>query len=232
MAHSALPSLGAIRLVPGIEVGEVREVIWLRGGRLEKSEKQLLELVPWENRYEIIDGKYLRPAGALLPIGRIPTCTWTAIASYLQPTLGTTLLPGMRSSGLPLQWVTAREERKPGFLLVQERDWLAFAERAPEVRLKHLKFAQSSDHLILISGSPSPPLPGTYFYEQEGIALPAGYEIEPRLSRRTWQHLLQLGEKEMGLVYLDGTHAVISASAWIPATRSAVRLSLNEQFHV
>jgi len=232
MARSALPSLGTVRLLPGLEVGVVREVIWLRGGPMEKHELVFLEALPWKDRYEVVDGKYLRPLGARLPTGRLPTCSWAPISSFIQPALASPLLPGVRPAGVPLHWVPAREERKPKFLLARGSDWLAFVENAPLVRIRHLKFAQSADQQSLITGWPLPPLPGSYFYEKEGVALPAGYEICPRLSRATWQRLLRTRERELTLIHLDGSHALIPESAWVEASRSAVRLSLNAQFYV
>ncbi len=232
MARPALASLGPVRRMAGVEAGVLRDLIWLRGRALEKSEQLLVEALPWRDRYEIVSGKYLRPLGRLLPTGRIPTCTWVPIATFIQPTLGVPLLPGSRPAPVPLQWRPATSERPARYLLARGSDWLAFAERAPEVRLKPLKFAQSADGQSIITGTPLPALPGTYFYEEDGVALPAGYEIQPRLSRATWQQLLQCSGPELAFVQMDGAYSVIAESAWVRATRSAVRLSINPQAYV
>lgn len=229
IARTALASLAPLRLLPNLELSALGDLIWLRGGDLEKTERYLLEALPWNNRYEIVSGKYLRPVHSLLPVGRIPVCTWVPISTFIQPVLPNSLLPGAPSGPAPLRWVAALEERRPGFLLAQASDWRTFAEGSSLVRLQHLKFAQSAAGFILISGWPLPPLPGAYFYEDEGIALPAGYAMQPRLSRTTLTRVLQLKGTDLAILHLDGSYSVIPESAWAKASRSAVRLSFNAQ---
>jgi hypothetical protein len=232
MARSALSSLGPVRLLRSLEACALRDLVWVRGGVLEKSDLQLLDTLPWNDRYEIVSGKYLRPFHSLLPTGRLPVCTWVPLATFIQPALATSLLPGRRPALAPLQWIPARTERKPSLLLARGADWLAFADRAPQVRLERLKFAHDANQQSLISGWPLPSLQGTYFYEEEGVALPAGYDLEPKLNRATWQRLLSLKESDLAFVQMDGFYSVIPESAWMKATRSAVRMSLNAPSYV
>ncbi|CAN5802177.1 hypothetical protein BH09VER1_BH09VER1_49510 [soil metagenome] len=232
MARTALASLGPVRRLPTVEACALRDVIWLRGGTFEKNEQREMDALPWKDRYEIVSGRYLRPRGCLLPTGRIPTCAWVPIATFIQPTLVVPLLPGNRPTAAPLLWRPATSERAARYLLARGVDWLAFAERAALVRLQHLRFAQCADGQSVIAGTPLPALPGTYFYEEDGVAFPAGYEIQPRLSRATWARLLQCGGSDLAFVQMDGAYSVIAASAWVKASRSAVRLSVNPQAYV
>ena len=229
MARSALASLGPVRLLPRIEAFALRDLIWLRGGTLEKPQQPLIEALPWHDRFEIVSGKYLSPLHSLVPTGRIPAGTWIPLSTFIEPALPAPLLPGSKPHMVLLNWTRAASERRPGFLLARGTDWLAFAESAAIIRLRGLKFAQSADRQILIAGWPLPSLPGTYFYEEQGVAFPAGYEIQPRLSRATWQKILQRRDDELALLRLDGTVSIIPDSAWVQATRSAVRLSINAQ---
>ncbi len=94
------------------------------------------------------------------------------LASFVQPTVGPSLLPGSCSNAVALRWIPAVVERPNAYLLARDVDWLEFAEESSLARLQGLRFAQSSGGMSPIAGSPLPAIPGQYFYEEEGVAFP------------------------------------------------------------
>jgi hypothetical protein len=109
--------------------------------------------------------------------------------------------------------------------LTSRDDWLSYGSSAPQVRLDRLTFAVSSDARVLVRGLPLPPLAGTRYYEQAGVALPCGWGWPAWLDARLVRDALPIGKTDLPLFSPLGTWESIPGDQFVRATRSAVRLS-------
>ncbi len=214
-----------LRAHAGVEVCETPEALWLRGpcdgGAIERA----MWLVPGV-RYRITFEGQLIPWKHLLPVAALPQGDWMPLAKYLQPSVAAPALPGELSERVTLQWVRTGREQPAALLLLDAATWAEYVHDAPAIRLARLQFALSSEGAILVRGTPLPALPGTPFTLDAGIASPCGYTCVPAVKAEHIAESLQLKKDDIALFAPDGTCQIVPAGAWIPVTRSAVRISL------
>ena len=103
--------------------------------------------------------------------------------------------------------------------------WSAYGATAPQVRLACWSFAANSTGLVLVRGTPLPPLPGTRFVETDGIAVPLGFAWSPAVPAAVLRRVFKLEKDDALLWTADGVRRRIAAGDWVRATRSAVRLT-------
>jgi hypothetical protein len=229
ISGTALHSLATLRLHPGLEAALDGDWVWVR--QLHPTDKEaelLMNHVPWQEKYEILPNNQLRTAGSLLPIRRIPKLKWEPLGSLLSPKLSTPMLPGRPVDLLPHPVTkTPRQAQVPNHLLVTSAVWLRYAETAPQIRLRPLRFAQAARRVCLLQGTPLPPLPGQYYYLQNQVLWPAGTSPSDFGALFPWAHFLKLAPQEVALIHLNGTYEVIPSTAWVEASRSSARLSVD-----
>lgn len=216
-------SLGGLRLEPGLEVCEEDARLWLRGPERSGLARRLLRL-PARARYAVREGA-LVPLGARLPTGRLPGGRWEPLGDWLQLDPGPAALPAELPAPVTLQVLPARAPAAglPGLLLTAADGWRRWAETASELRLRRLRFALDRQGRALIRGEPLPPLPGERWVEAEGVAVPCGYAWSPALDAATCAVVLGLLPGDLALLHPDGDWERLDASAFVAATRAAVR---------
>ena len=126
---------------------------------------------------------------------------------------------------IPLGLVRGGPEREATLLLTTRAEWTRFATSAPGVRLCRLSFAMAADDTVAVRGSPLPSMPGERFVEADGIAAPAGFTWSPAVGAAVLRRLFAVSEGGLALWRVDGTVTEIRAEQFVPATRSAARLS-------
>ena len=240
ISDTSLVPLGRIRTIPNLEAARGSDWLWVRNisqSRTKLEDELLINTVPWQERYHILDDILLRPVGSLIPTARLPRLSWLPLIDLLKPTLARPLMPAHWPAPLPhpvskvLSPLQAKQPEwaKPEFLMVSSEDWLQFAETAPELRLKQLKFAQAARRFCLVGGQPLPPIPGTYIYQYQQTLWPAGNLPHQNSTLILWNQYLELGKDDLALIHADGTYELIPLPAWVPASRSAARLSVQPQ---
>jgi hypothetical protein len=100
---------------------------------------------------------------------------------------------------------------------------------APQARLAHWSFAADSTGRVVVRGAPLPPLRGTQYVEECGIAAPAGWHWAPPVEAAVARAALGLEQGDSALWFADGSWHKIAAGDWVRATRSAARFSVQEQ---
>jgi hypothetical protein len=91
-----------------------------------------------------------------------------------------------------------------------------------------LRFAATSNR-TLIAGNPLPPLDGTRLWERGGIIVPCGFDLSPPIDPATLRRALALSADDAALFQEDGNWELIPAGAFVPARRSAIRLTARRQ---
>jgi hypothetical protein len=116
-------------------------------------------------------------------------------------------------------------------LLTSFEAWRTYAEAAPEIRLRGLRFAVSAERQVLLLGAPLPPLPGQEYWQQAGLLLPAGYDLEVPLLAPLLTSRLTSDSEALVLFTAEGGWALVPMAHLVPATRSAVRLTAESFRH-
>ena len=220
-----LTILGRLRRCPGLTVCESEGVAWLRGTTIDEHLEPLLAALPAGHKFDVLPDGQLRAPGRCVPCGRLPTGEWTRLDVWLRPKLPAVLFPGCTDERVPLRLVRSPQVSEPTLLRTTLAAWVAYASRAPQVRLDRWAFAASATGEVLVRGAPLAPLPGVHWVERQGIAVPAGWVWEPAVEPAVIRELLELEPDDLVLWHPDGQYDRLACGDFVRATRSAVRLT-------
>ena len=219
-----------LRLIAGVEVCAAGDGVWLRGPALDAGLARALRGLPGAERFRVDERGRLTRIGKRLPSGALPGGPWQPIAGWMTPRPQSASRPaaagGFTRARLAL--IRSGAPAEAGALLLALADWSRWALAAPEIRLQPLRFAVSETDEVLVVGTPLPPLPGKRFVNHDGVLVPAGFTWDPPVDAAELRaiHGASIGD----VLLLDGgdAHPLVEGSAFVRATRSAVRLSGRE----
>jgi len=225
LARDDAAAIGRLRRRPGIEVCEAEAGVWLRGSRLDDDLDRALRGLPGGRRFRVLPDRQLVPADARVPEGHLPEASWTPIAEWVSPRSQPAALPGELPCKATLRVVRCDLPREANVLLTTLPAWREYAAEAPQIRLDRWAFAVGDRSRVVIFGSPPPPIPGTRYVAEQGVAVPCGWAWSPPVEAPVVQQALGIGRGDLALLHADGTWDHIRAGDLVRATRSAVRLS-------
>lgn len=229
LADAAL--LGPLRRWPAVEVSRADDSVWLRAASLQDEQWEYCRRLPGVDRYEVLEDGQLLPAGKLVPRGVLPAGPWEPLAAWLRvelPSSDTSLAAAPR---MALKLIRSSEPRAATWLLTDMNEWRCYASTAPQARLARWTFAADAAGNVIVRGTPLPPLRGTQYVEENGIAVPAGWTWSPAVDAAVVRTSLQMEPGACALWQTDGSWQKITADDWVRATRSAVRLTAEAQRH-
>lgn len=229
LAAADRETLGSVRHLPGLQAVEIADQLWLGGLPATGKLPLLVRGLPAVAIYGLDAEGRLFPNGQRTPTTRLPAgLVWQPIRAFVPLELPTAALPAQNppSYGVRLR-PSARAETAAG-LLTTLAAWHAYAETAPEIRLRCLRFAVAADARVLLLGTPLPPLPGQELWLREGLLLPAGFDFEAPLLAPLLREKLQSAADDVLLFAADGSWERVLNAAILPVTRSAVRLTFEE----
>src|SRR5262245_35577680 len=232
----AASRLGALRLLPGLAVCEQGDRLWLRGEGGDETLAGRLLALPGSCLHAVLSDGQLVPHGARVPRGRLPEGPWTPLVNWLSPTLEPAALSGELPGRVSVTVVPSTMPREANVLLTTLESWATFASEAAQVRLAELRFAvanltrsplqgrgRGEELIALVWGEPLPPLPGTFYCEQAGVGVQAGYAWEPAVEASVLRDLLGLAKGDLALLHASCEWDHINAGHFARATRSAIR---------
>ncbi|MGI4867421.1 MAG: hypothetical protein ACRYFZ_26110 [Janthinobacterium lividum] len=223
LAAHDLAALGAVRAVPNLQVAAEGGQLWLRGLPATGELPLAVRALPAIAAYTLDAQNRLFPTGQLTPTGRLPALTWQPIREFLPLEIPTAALPAQAAPAYRVQLVPSARAAGGAALLTTLAAWLAYAETAPEIRLRGLRFAVSAEARVLLLGTPLPPLAGQEHWLTEGLLLPAGFDFEaPFLAPLLARQLNAAGE-DLVLFAADGSWERVPQAHLLPVTRGAVR---------
>ena len=218
-------ALASLRLVPGLEIAPLADAVWLRGPTWNDVLAQALRLVPGLRRFTVDADRQLFAEGARVPGGCVPLLRWEPLRDWLPVAFPAALGAGKMDTRAPLRLVRSTAERPANAVLTDIRAWLAWAAGAAEIRLRPLRFAAAWDDRVWIEGTPPPALAGQHFHLSEGVAVPCGFACEPDPGARVLRRWLALAEGDTACAHADGRWQILKAEQFVPALRSAARLT-------
>jgi hypothetical protein len=132
---------------------------------------------------------------------------------------------GKLAGKVSLKLVRSSNERPVAALLTDIEQWCRYAVVAARVRLEPLSFAMNEEGLVIVRGQPAPSIPGTRFADHDGILVPVGWAWSPAVSAAVLRRVLGLSGDEVAIWLADGRVERLHKEQFVPATRSAVRLT-------
>ncbi|MFK7739299.1 MAG: hypothetical protein AB8H80_03165 [Planctomycetota bacterium] len=168
---------------------------------------------------------------------------WQPLEAASRPVLPPTALPAMAAacdSGIAVEPTPLQLQRSPPTrpaasgidpaapnllrtTLAELHEWVS---KAPRARLRGLRFAASRAGEALVHGRPLPPLPGSVWFEQHGVAAPVGYSWRPNAPFDLLAESLGLRPQDLAVFSADGACLRIADSDLVALGRSAVRATL------
>lgn len=224
-------ALGSVRTKAGLQVAKDKDWIWLRGIDTTQGIDSAIRRLPAKNTYELDEQGNLFPVGGITPIGKLQILPWIPVQEFIPVELPTSAMPGRTEQTYALRLVSSREIKEGQALQTTLPVWKEYADAAPEIRLKRLRFAVSEAGEVLIMGTPLPAIPGKEYWMQEDMLLPGGYDFELPWMASLVAGKLNAQHTSIILFTEEGSWQQIPADAFMQATRSAVRLTEGNILH-
>lgn len=221
-------SLGAIRLEKGIQASACEHEIWLRGTRLDENLNRKLRSIPDAELFHLQQDQQLIPAGRQVPQGYLPETDWQPVTDWYTVQLDPPALAGMTEEKIPFRLVRSQHSLPANVLLTTLVRLKDLVDDSSQIRLNSLQYAVDSTHRAIIWGAPLPAVEGSYFCEQKGVAVEAGWNWTPDIDVEVLQSLFQLNRGDLVLLHADQSRELIRADQFTPLTRSSVRLTLQQ----
>ena len=200
--------------------------LWLRGDAMDDALDRVIRQLAPAARFSVStagSGEELIPHGNVLPVGRLSgALRWVPLHELFAVGRPAAAMPGQKPSAVRIAIVRSGTERPASMLRTSLATWAAYADTAPNVRLRALRFA-ATDGDVLIAGAPLPPLPGVRFWVEHDIAVPSGWTWSPAVDAATLRRALSLREHDVALFAADGSWQYVPAEGFVAARRSAVR---------
>ena len=217
-------ALGSLRTFPGLLAATDDNYIWLRGISPEENDSRFLQL-PAIYTYLLDTQGRLFEKGALTPKAVLPALSWQTLVSMIKVTLPVSALPGELQQLHRVKLMRSHIVLESVAILTTLDAWEAYVITAPLVRLQNFHFAVSEKGNVLVLGEPLLPLPGEAYSFRHRILLPVGFDFDPPVIAELVAAELNPHNDGLLLFHKNGDWEKISLQSFVPATRSAVRLT-------
>lgn len=198
------------------------EAFWVQGKCQRDEEREAVEEFVSGDKYHVLRDGQLIPWIARVPKGHLPAGPWVPVHQVWKPQFPTAAMAIAHAPRAKIAMVRDEHERPCNLLLTDHHRWTTFVKTCPQVRLAKWSFAASADGRVLIRGTPLPPVPGTRYVEQAGVAVEAGWWWSPDVSPHVVRRALSIPSGAIGLLSADGQLELVPGSEFVTATRTAV----------
>lgn len=222
--------LALVRHLPGLEVCESEDAVWLRVEDPSDAFQTKLAVLPATQSTVQADGQLIE-RGKRVPRGHLPKTDWLPLTQWIQLSLPTAGFRGQAPEPIPLSMKRDDREAEADLLLATFKDWHDYATSAAQVRLNRLTFAVDTDQQTVVRGTPLPPLKGRRFVLRGAIAVEAGWTWQPEVSPQILAEVMQLQAGEVSLLHADGNWNVLGQDHFVQATRAAVQATAESLTH-
>lgn len=222
-------SLRPLRRWADIETCTVGNTVWLRAGTLEEERWAYFRRLPGADRYAVLEDGQLLPVGRLVPRGQLPPGPWVSLAAWIRVEMPPVNDPTFVSDRITVRLERSAEEREAHWLKTTLTTWSSYATKAAQIRLARWMFVVDRQGDVIVRGTPLPPLPGELFVEQKGIAVPVGWRWAPAIAVDVLREALALSPGACAMWTPDNVCRIIAPDDWVAASRSAVRLTVEER---
>lgn len=221
-------ALALLRLEPTLEIAVAEKHLWVRGD-FAHCETKLTHLRVVEIFEELPDD-LLGISGSKVPVRKLPSdLAWRPISEATRLRLGQSAYPGTAEDGIPLRLIRSEIVRPIRMLSLKLAAFSQWVGSSPSIRFRDLTFACSIDGQVLVRGNPVPPLPGRRYVLEDGLAMPAGFALDPPLPVSVVRRLFDTNRAAVIRFEEDAEVEVIEDSVFVPVTRAGVRMTLKQK---
>ena len=218
-------ALGIIRCIRDIQAAIDGETVWIRIPFKIYLDEISIKQLPVENTFMADAEGRLFQLGGFTPVDLLKELAWQPLISLINVELPVSLLPGKVEQKISINIISSKNVQPGAALLTSLTVWKNYAETASSTRLNNLRFAVSEKNEVLVVGNPLPPLPGTEYWISNDILVPCGYDFEYRLESVLIKEQYNSGNDSLLLSNIEGEIQLISKTLFVPAKRSAIRLT-------
>jgi MoxR-vWA-beta-propeller ternary system domain bpX2 len=212
------------RLLHGdVQVAVTDSAIWLQIKAEDVLTQGLARGLPG-NHFWLEDALWLIAVGQKVASERLPQLDWQELRDVLELQMPLAALPGRMRSSQPsqLELRPGGAERPCHAGLFEYEVLDAWIRAAAATRLSRLSVSLS-DHWVLVMGSPLPPLPCKYFWQEDRVLIPAGKLWYPSISASQLLEHFQVANNDLLLWVDEQEWTTISPDCIKPLQRSAWR---------
>ncbi|MCG2612634.1 hypothetical protein LZZ85_00020 [Terrimonas sp. NA20] len=225
-----LETLASVRCINGLMAAVDGEYIWLRGNDTIAESNAVIRHLPVKQRFHLDENDLLFPSGMVTPTGKLKEMNWQSLQELIPVQLPVSTGVGENPSSVDLRLQPSSRVHKSAGLLTDLAIWRYYGETAPVVRLNALKFAVSENKKVMIIGDLLPSIPGREYWNCHGMMLPAGFEFELEVVTSFLPQQLNGNGDALIVFDTNGEWHQIDHNFFIPATRSAIRMTMmNEE---
>lgn len=217
-------AVARLRMKVGVEAAFSGDDVWLRG----EGEGVLKDLAdqPVLQVFETEDHVLLHPPGERIPTDRLPSgLVWRSLAEVSQPVGLQTSLPSVVNQKLTLKLVRCAEPGTVNLLRLELSELVRWAEDAPAIRLEGLEYACSEDDVVVVTGARLPSLSAERFVLRDGLALIAGWRLDPPVPVSVVKAIVGASANSIVLIDCAGMAETIELNHFVPLTRASVRMT-------
>ena len=225
MKKKDLDALAIIRCINSIQVATDNEILWIKVPFKIYQDEISIKQLPVENTFMVDAERRLFQLGGLTPVDVLKELEWQPLISLINVELPVSLLPGKVDQKISINIISSKNFQPGAALLTSLTVWKNYAETASSTRLNNLRFAVSEKNKVLVVGNPLPPLPGIEYWISNDILVPCGYDFEYRLESVLIKEQFNPGNDSLLLFNKEGEIQLINKSLFVPAKRSAIRLT-------
>lgn len=227
LAAADITALAPLRTRVDLVAAWHEEQIWVKGIADNAFRK-----LPARRTWRMDAQNRLFAAGALTPEKTLPALPWQSLTTFIPVELPPSGLPAIIAQKHVVQLAPCASTQESFAIFTDISVLEVYVATAPQIRLKHLRFATSVHGQVLIAGIPLPPVPGLGYTLHERILMPAGYDFDPPIIRSLVAEKLDATHSHFLLFHISGQYEIIPDTAFVPVTRSAVRLTAETLSHV
>lgn len=225
LAKKDKDALGAVRCHPNARAAADGDFIWVRGFPIGENIDLKIKQLPAIHTYYLGEDDLLFPPNASTPSAKLQRLPWVALQSFVTIEVPVAAYPGRLQTKHTVRLVPSENAHEGSALLTNLDEWKKYAETAPLSRLKRLKFAVSDENKVVILGTPIAPIPGKELWMRDGILLPCGFDFEIPLVSSFVNKKLNPENDSVLVFEKENDWEKIPLDYFIPARRSAVRLT-------
>lgn len=216
--------LGRLRSTPGVSIGIDQQTLWIRGDQLDDRLSRQLRSIPDAERFRVLEGGgQLAYWDESVPREFVPDVVWRPLVEWMELRLPVPAFVAEVQETVSVSLVRAQEVQEANWMMTEWGLWRDYAIPASQIRLNRWSFAVSSAHEVIVRGTPLPPIPGRRFIERQGIAILSGWRTDPPLQPNSLRAIWKVSQSDIVIWNPDRSPELISESAFVRATRSAIR---------
>ncbi|MCJ8329408.1 MAG: hypothetical protein HRT89_03930 [Lentisphaeria bacterium] len=210
-----------------IQIADCDKELWINGPEMNPAVLRTLKKIPQINIYSR-DGDSLTAYGKRVPEKQLKNYQWEKINTFFSFHFPDSMYPAKLRNSLNVSLIASDQSTEAVAIVLDGKHYIEELLSISQVRLNALKFAVSEDAQLLFTGTPLPSLPGIYYYRIGPVLVPIAHRLMPALDPESLKSLFELRENELILFALDGSYQRLAEESFVPASRAAIRLSLDQ----